>query len=61
MRRFLNAERIIDFVFYEVIMEGRKQQEAYLVTGNLKHFLVRTYVVTPREMLEIIGIRPEEK
>ena len=50
-----------DAVFYEVIMEGRKQQEAYLVTGNLKHFPVRTYVVTPREMLEIIGIRPEEK
>lgn len=49
-----------DFVFYEVVMEAGKQQEAYLVTGNLKHFPVSAYVVTPREMLEIIGIRPEE-
>lgn len=50
-----------DAVFYEVVMEVRKQQEAYLVTGNLKHFPVRAFVVTPREMLEIIGIKPEEK
>ena len=29
-------------------------EEAYLVTGNLKHFPMRTYVVTPREMLDIL-------
>ena len=44
-----------DVVFYEVVMEARKEQEAYLVTGNLKHFPVSCFVVTPREMLEILG------
>ena len=43
-----------DVVFYAVLMEKRKEEEAYLVTGNLKHFPVRTYVVTPREMLDIL-------
>jgi putative PIN family toxin of toxin-antitoxin system len=43
-----------DVVFYAVLMEKRKEEEAYLVTGNLKHFPVRSYVVTPREMLDII-------
>ena len=27
-----------DRVFYEVVMEERKEQDAYLVTGNIKHF-----------------------
>ena len=40
--------------FYAVLMEKRKEEEAYLVTGNIKHFPVKTYVVTPREMLDII-------
>ncbi len=43
-----------DAVFYQVIMEARKTEEAYLITGNLKHFPVRTFVVTPKEMLEIM-------
>ena len=43
-----------DVVFYAVLMEKRKKDDAYLVTGNIKHFPVRTYVVTPREMLDII-------
>ena len=43
-----------DVVFYAVLMEKRKEEEAYLVTGNLKHFPVRTYIVTPREMLDIL-------
>ncbi|MCR5778085.1 MAG: hypothetical protein K6G84_11825 [Lachnospiraceae bacterium] len=25
-----------------------------LVTGNLKHFPVKTYIVTPREMLDMV-------
>ena len=44
-----------DIVFYAVLMEKRKDEEAYLVTGNLRHFPVRTYIVTPREMLEILS------
>ena len=43
-----------DVVFYAVLMEKRKTDNAYLVTGNLKHFPARTYIVTPREMLNII-------
>jgi len=43
-----------DVVFYAVLMEKRKEEEAYLVTGNLKHYPVRTYIVTPREMLDIL-------
>ena len=43
-----------DVVFYAVLMEKRTEDEAYLVTGNIKHFPMRTYVVTPREMLDII-------
>ena len=43
-----------DIIFYAVLMEKRKDEEAYLVTGNLRHFPVRTYIVTPREMLDIL-------
>ena len=43
-----------DRVFYEVVLEERKTEEAYLVTGNTKHFPVETYIVTPRKMLDIV-------
>lgn len=43
-----------DLVFYEVVMEERKEEEAYLVTGNIRHFQNRPFIVTPREMLDII-------
>lgn len=43
-----------DLVFYEVVMEERKEEEAYLVTGNIRHFPNRPFIVTPREMLDII-------
>ena len=43
-----------DIIFYEVVMEKRKEEEAYLVTGNIKHFPGKHFVVTPREMLDII-------
>jgi len=43
-----------DAVFYQVVMEARKTEDAYLITGNLKHFPVKTFVVTPKEMLEIM-------
>lgn len=43
-----------DIVFYEVTMTKRKDAPAYLVTGNTKHFPTEPYVVTPREMLDII-------
>lgn len=43
-----------DRVFYEVVLEERKSEEAYLVTGNIKHFPIETFIVTPRKMLDII-------
>jgi hypothetical protein len=43
-----------DAVFYEIVMSARKNRDAYLVTGNIRHFPSKNFVVTPREMLEII-------
>ncbi len=43
-----------DRVFYEVVMEEREAEDAYLITGNIKHFPVKPFVVTPRKMLDII-------
>ena len=42
-----------DLVFYEVAMEKR-DDDAYLVTGNLKHYPIKDFIVTPAEMMEII-------
>ena len=45
-----------DAVFFEVVMEHRKTEEqSYLVTGNLRHFPIKPFVVTPREMLLIVA------
>ena len=44
-----------DVVFYEIVMTAKTAAEAYLITGNKKHYPAKSYVVTPREMLEIIG------
>lgn len=42
-----------DLPFYEVVMDKR-EDEAYLVTGNLKHFPAQPFTVTAREMLNIL-------
>lgn len=42
-----------DLPFYEVVMEKR-EDDAYLVTGNLKHFPVKAFIITARQMLEIL-------
>ena len=42
-----------DLIFYEVAMEKR-DDDAYLVTGNQKHYPIRDFIVTPSEMMEII-------
>lgn len=41
-----------DVVFYEVALS---RDDAYLVTGNKKHFPQKPIVVTPAEMLEILS------
>lgn len=58
---FIDAEHVDvmlpdpkDIVFYEVVMESRKEEDAYLVTGNIKHFPEKPFIVTPRQMINII-------
>ena len=43
-----------DLPFYEVVMEKRREDDAYLVTGNIRHFPTRPFIVTPGEMLRIM-------
>ena len=42
-----------DIVFFEVAMS---KEDAYLITGNIRHFPKTPKVVTPAEMLEIMGM-----
>ena len=44
-----------DLPFYEVVMEKR-EDDAYLVTGNQKHFPAEPFIVTAREFLEILEL-----
>lgn len=43
-----------DVVFYEVVLEKKKSDDAYLITGNIKHFPAEPFIVTPREFIDII-------
>jgi len=43
-----------DIVFYEIVLTARSAANAYLITGNKKHYPIKSFVVTPREMIEII-------
>lgn len=43
-----------DAIFYRVLMTAREEVGTYLVTGNLKHFPIKPFIVTPREMLDIL-------
>lgn len=42
-----------DLPFYEVVLQKR-EDGAYLVTGNLKHFPHEPFIVTARQILEIL-------
>ena len=41
-----------DLVFYEVALS---KEDSFLITGNLKHFPKKPFVVSPAEMMEIIN------
>ncbi len=47
-----------DKVFYEVVMAKRESladdEDAYVISGNLKHFPIKPFIVTPAEMIAII-------
>lgn len=40
-----------DVVFYEVALST---EDSYLITGNIRHFPVKRFIVTPAQMLQII-------
>ena len=42
-----------DLVFYEVVME-KQDEDAYLITGNVRHYPERRFIVTPAEMMAIL-------
>ncbi len=42
-----------DLPFYEVVLEKRSDN-AYLVTGNIRHFPKKPFIVTAREFLDIL-------
>ncbi|MCQ2201745.1 MAG: putative toxin-antitoxin system toxin component, PIN family [Bacteroidales bacterium] len=41
-----------DIVFYEIALS---KEESFLVTGNIKHFPSKTFVITPAEMVAMLG------
>ena len=44
-----------DIVFYEVTLSQLSRDEhTYLVTGNIRHFPAKSFVVTPKEFVEIV-------
>ena len=40
-----------DIVFYEVSLS---KEGSYLVTGNIKHFPQKSFVITPAEMVRLL-------
>ena len=47
---FVDAD---DLIFYEVAMEKR-DEDAWLVTGNQRHFPVKPFIVTPAEFMAML-------
>ena len=44
-----------DKIFFEVTLSHLQYEDnTYLVTGNLKHFPIKPFVITPKQMIEII-------
>lgn len=43
-----------DLIFYEVAMEKR-DDNAYLVTGNQKHYPIKDFIITPSEMIAALN------
>jgi putative PIN family toxin of toxin-antitoxin system len=43
-----------DLPFYEVVVE-KQEDDAYLVTGNMKHFPAKPFIVTAKEFLDILN------
>ena len=44
-----------DIVFYAVTLHAREKLETYLITGNIKHFPIEPFIVTPHQVLGILA------
>ena len=42
-------------------MHKMSKEDAYLVTGNIKHFPNKPFVVTPKEMIDILSAKEKKK
>lgn len=49
-----------DRMFYEVVVKSKEIRESKLVTGNIKHFPITHFIVTPKELCDIILKQLEE-
>jgi uncharacterized protein len=47
-----------DVVFYEVTLSV---DESFLVTGNIRHFPTKPFIVSPARMIEIIKSKNSEE
>lgn len=43
-----------DLPFYEIVMD-KSMQGSKLITGNLKHFPIKPFIMTPAEFIETFG------
>ena len=54
----LTTEEILpdpkDLVFYEGCL-AKREEDSILVTGNMKHFPAKPFIVSPNELLDIIN------
>ena len=51
---FLEVTDPKDRCFYAVAMSERQTEDALLITGNIRHFPVKPFVVTPARFVEIL-------
>ena len=47
-----------DLIFYEIAVE-MQMKNAFLVTGNLKHYPSEHFIITPAQMIELLNTSEE--
>jgi len=50
-----------DRCFYAVTMSRREDEDAWLVTGNTRHFPAKPFIVTPAQFIEILHAKREQQ
>ena len=48
-----------DRYFFAVTMTGRLSEDALLVTGNIRHFPVKPFVITPAQFVEMLQTKKQ--